>query len=563
MLRSISLTFGAFVTTGLAAVTSYPSRSTSISPAWAALNATVGGRLFVGEPIAKSCFSSYEGNLVTPDTTQCSAVQAGYLSPTYLVSKYGSAMEAQWGTCISTHEQCLLDSKSPSNPLATTNATCDQGSISPYYIAVANAQDVQAAFAFASIKNIPLSIKNTGHDYMGRSHIAGSLALWMSYNAKFVPEGGGSGISYNAITVGAGVIFDDLYPFADAHNVTFVGGYAQSVGASGGYLMGGGHSVLSPAFGLAVDRVVQIKIVTPDGSYRTANKFKNADLFWALRGGGGGTFGVVIESTHRVEPALTLQVAAMTYTPSASNAREFFQIIVDNSVKWAHEGWGGHINDGSFVYVNPLISLADAQASMKPLSDYIASQNGTASVATMPSWYSFYSKLVVPHQGPVGALLAFGSRLIPQSVFEDVNGATSLVNILMVLRGIVVNVAAVAPTLYNATSANDTSVTPAWREAIWQLPTGFMWSYNSSVADVEFGLNFVHTFVDNFRAIAPNSGAYLNEAEPYETDYQNSFWGPTNYPKLEAIKAKYDPLSLLDCWKCVGTKADFPCYPDL
>ena len=48
--------------------------------------------------------------------------------------------------------------------------------------------------------------------------------------------------------------------------------------------------------------------MTPDGEVRTANECQNADLFWALRGGGGGTFGVVLESTQRVEPKLTLQV---------------------------------------------------------------------------------------------------------------------------------------------------------------------------------------------------------------------------------------------------------------
>ena len=55
----------------------------------------------------------------------------------------------------------------------------------------------------------------------------------------------------------SGVMWQDAYEFADAHNVTIVGGYAQSVGASGGWLMGGGHSVLSTHFGLGVDRVVR------------------------------------------------------------------------------------------------------------------------------------------------------------------------------------------------------------------------------------------------------------------------------------------------------------------
>ena len=54
---------------------------------------------------------------------------------------------------------------------------------------------------------------------------------------------------------------------------------------------------------------VQIKVVTPDGEIRVANECQNEDLFWALRGGGGSTFGVILESTQRVEPKLTLQVS--------------------------------------------------------------------------------------------------------------------------------------------------------------------------------------------------------------------------------------------------------------
>ena len=71
---------------------------------------------------------------------------------------------------------------------------------------------------------------------------------------------------------------------------------------------GGGHSALSPALGLGVDRVLQFKIVTPDGKYRTVNKCQDSDLFFALRGGGGGTFGVVLESTFMASPPMTLEV---------------------------------------------------------------------------------------------------------------------------------------------------------------------------------------------------------------------------------------------------------------
>jgi FAD/FMN-containing dehydrogenase len=142
----------------------------------------------------------------------------------------------------------------------------------------------------------------------------------MAYNAAFVPSGcaPAQAHQYHAMTVGAGVGWQQVYDWADSLNITAIGGYHQTVGASGGWLTGGGHSVLSPVYGLGVDRVVQFKVcslddvcaavahwlqvVTPDGVYRTANECQNQDLFWALRGGGGNALGVVIESSSIVEP---------------------------------------------------------------------------------------------------------------------------------------------------------------------------------------------------------------------------------------------------------------------
>jgi hypothetical protein len=100
----------------------------------------------------------------------------------------------------------------------------------------------------------------------------------------------------------------DVYQAANATGVVVVGGSCPSVGAAGGWVLGGGHSSLSPQYGLGVDSkhipnftisswshmvsdVLEFEIVTPDGNVRTANKYQEEDLFWALRGGGPG-FGV-------------------------------------------------------------------------------------------------------------------------------------------------------------------------------------------------------------------------------------------------------------------------------
>lgn len=62
-------------------------------------------------------------------------------------------------------------------------------------------------------------------------------------------------------------------------------------------MAGGGHGIFSPRFGLGVDNVIQMKVVLPNGTFVTTNRCQNQDIFFALRGGGGGTFGVVTETT--------------------------------------------------------------------------------------------------------------------------------------------------------------------------------------------------------------------------------------------------------------------------
>jgi FAD/FMN-containing dehydrogenase len=81
--------------------------------------------------------------------------------------------------------------------------------------------------------------------------------------------------------------------------VVVVGGAALTVGAAGGYSLSGGHGALSPMYGLAVDNILEVDVVIADGTLLTANECTNTDLFWALRGGGGGTFGVVTRMVHK------------------------------------------------------------------------------------------------------------------------------------------------------------------------------------------------------------------------------------------------------------------------
>ena len=90
-------------------------------------------------------------------------------------------------------------------------------------------------------------------------------------------------IEGGAVTLGAGMQMGEIYESLDAFNRTIVGGGAKTVSV-GGYLTGGGHSLLSARYGLAADQVLEMEIVTPKGDILTLNECKNTDLFWAMRG---------------------------------------------------------------------------------------------------------------------------------------------------------------------------------------------------------------------------------------------------------------------------------------
>ncbi|PHH92004.1 hypothetical protein CDD83_9372 [Cordyceps sp. RAO-2017] len=190
------------------------------------------------------------------------------------------------------------------------DAPCSGQGYPPYVVDAYTAEHVKVGIEFAREHRLRLVVKNTGHDFLGRSIGPGALSIWTHHlkTIEFHPGGfelAGSGqiIRGNAMTLGGGVQLFEAYQAADKYGQTIVGGNGRSVGI-GGYIAGGGHSFLSPHFGLGVDNVLQMEVVTPMGQILMVNEHRYPDLFWALRGGGGSTFGVITKVTMSTHPKL-------------------------------------------------------------------------------------------------------------------------------------------------------------------------------------------------------------------------------------------------------------------
>ncbi|MFL5994129.1 MAG: FAD-binding oxidoreductase [Streptomyces sp.] len=160
---------------------------------------------------------------------------------------------------------------------------------------VANADDIRTIVAYARTHRIRVAIRNGGHSYAGWSSGNNRLIVDVSRLNRVRASG-------DTAVIGAGAKLIDVYRSLTAKGVTIPGGSCPTVGVSG-LTLGGGHGVVSRAYGLTCDSLTRATLITADGKEVTADASTNKDLFWALRGAGNGNFGVVTELHFRTHPA--------------------------------------------------------------------------------------------------------------------------------------------------------------------------------------------------------------------------------------------------------------------
>ncbi|MEV0281570.1 FAD-binding oxidoreductase [Streptomyces sp. NPDC050610] len=160
----------------------------------------------------------------------------------------------------------------------------------------AGASDIAECLAFARRHGTPVSIRNGGHSYAGWSSGNGRLVIDVSRLNSVRTT------SSTTAAIGAGAKLIDVYTGLAGQGVTVPGGSCPTVGISG-LTLGGGHGVVSRAYGLTCDSLTGATIITPDGKTLRCDDSSHADLFWALRGAGNGNFGVVTELRFRTQRA--------------------------------------------------------------------------------------------------------------------------------------------------------------------------------------------------------------------------------------------------------------------
>jgi FAD binding domain len=205
---------------------------------------------------------------------------------------------------------------------------CTQGNYPVYAVNATSAEIISAAIKWAGQKNIRVVIKNTGHSFPGRSIGFGSLSIWthnmrgFEFNDDWKASGCSAGNSSQkqwGVTLAAGMQDREIYALAHEQKAIVVGGSNPTVGMMG-WFPGGGHGPLSSSYGMGADNLLEAVLVTPTGDIVTVNECQHSDLYWALRGGGSGTFGVIVEATVKAFPTPATIIAQLIVTPIENTA---------------------------------------------------------------------------------------------------------------------------------------------------------------------------------------------------------------------------------------------------
>lgn len=184
------------------------------------------------------------------------------------------------------------------DPFTAPSARCIVNSLVQYAVNASSSSDYLATIKFAQKYNPRLVMRNTGHGYYGKLSGTGVLAL-STHHLKDIQLLNYRSIGYTgkALKVGAGVRSFESQNFAHSHGFAVVTANGLTVDFAGGYSQGGGHGPLVSKVGLTADQVLEWEVITSQRFVVTPNQ--NLDLYWALSGGGGGTYAAVLSMTVR------------------------------------------------------------------------------------------------------------------------------------------------------------------------------------------------------------------------------------------------------------------------
>ena len=546
---------------------------------WDGLNRNVGGRLLKLQPSLSVCQES-------PSSAACREIFKELKNPYYIGDDPSLTQTTGW-----------------------VDAWTSQPSV--YAVAARRTDDVVAAVNFARENNLRLVVKGGGHSYLGTSNAPDSLLIWtramndIVLHDAFVAQGcAGQQSAQPAVSVGAGAIWMHTYNEVTTKGGRYVqGGGCGTVGVAG-LVQGGGFGSYSKTYGTAAASLLEAEIVTSDGVVRIANPCTNPDLFWALKGGGGGTFGVITRVTLRTHelPAFFGGVAATIEASSDSAFRRLLGRFVEfYATSLFDPRWGEIANvrprNRLDIQMSSLgLDRQQAEAIWQPFLGWVAAAPGDFTFTTAPvfrgiparhrwdpAFLKTYAPAAVRSDDRPGAsednifwsanvseaghfIHGFESAWLPASLLRDDRRAGLTDALIAAARHSTVEIhfqkGLAGGTAQVAATARDTATNPVVIDAFAlaiiasEGPPAYpgLCGHEPDLRDARRSAKAIAAAIAELGRIAPHAGSYVAESGYFETDWQNAYWG-ANYARLLAVKTKYDPSGLFFVHHGVGSEA--------
>jgi FAD/FMN-containing dehydrogenase len=538
---------------------------------WQKLKTAVGGNLIEVHPLFAACAAD-------PKSGACQDVLKNIRNPFYIGDQPEGTQVSGW-----------LDAWMPA--------------ASAYAVKARNPAHVAAAVNFAREHNLRLAVKGGGHSYQGTSNAPDSLLIWTrSMNAvtlhdSFVPQGGDGKVAPQpAVTAEAGATWIDLYTAVTGKAGRYVqGGGCTTVGVAG-LIQSGGFGSFSKEFGMAASSLLEAEIVTADGAVRVANACSNSDLFWALKGGGGGSWGAVTKLTLKTHD-LPEHFGAAWGNIRARSDEAFRKLIARFVTFYAaalfNPHWGEQVsfaadNRFNISMVCQGLNSSEAKAAWQPFFDWIqdsrdlfVSEDLGARATEARHWWNVAgndsmirdTRAGAPQdhgwwegdQEQVGAFLhGYDSLWLPASLLQPAQQQRLSDALFAASRykkvGLHFNKGLAGAPDGAIAAAKDTAtnsaVTGAFALAI--IAEGEMPAYPGfprlpmDIAAAHKDSRMIDLAMAELRNIAPDAGSYVSESNYFNANWQHAFWG-SNYRKLRAVKDKYDPGGLFFVHHGVGS----------
>ncbi|KAF2129146.1 FAD-binding domain-containing protein [Dothidotthia symphoricarpi CBS 119687] len=528
---------------------------------WNRLNQTVGGRLIATVPLGAVCHPGGYAD-IEPDGAKCTELAQKWDLPQTFINQSGDIMNPWYQ-----NNSC--------SPFHHLDRPCELGNYVNYAIAASGADEFINAIKFTQTYNVRLVIKNTGHDFLGKSTGKGGLSLW-THGLKSMEITKYASSAYNgpAIKVGAGITGGEVLDHANKAGYRVVTGDCPTVGTAGGYSAGGGHGLLINTYGLGADNVLEWEVITADGQHLTASPTNNTDLYWALTGGGAGTYAAVLGVTIKLHAEGSVGAATLSFNATASRDNDSYVAALNEWWKFIPDLVDAGASP-SFNFFRDGFRIHNTTAPNKTMDEmadifrpYLTKLDDLGVPYTFvtynaPSYLSHYNATNGPlPYGPYQASQLFNSRLIPRTI--SLNPAPLTTAILTMTDHDIAADWQLGCSGFNVNSSRiahpDNAVVSYWRDAVavclefsiynWTVPEATMLARRQDLA------NIIHPMIE---VATPGSGAYLNEADPQvyphgnNVKWQDAFYG-LNYEQLREVKDRWDPKAVFYAYTAVGSE---------